>query len=145
MVKLFEDTTDAFKVGDIVEHRGGDGKRREVIGVHGDLIWVKPIQGDTLPFTGRAAMYQKPDTFFKRDMIYVRQVQWSIHAQANSVTERFTVKEIQTNLDGSKVAFGYLTADAYGRWLVKGRFDWKEGGWKVEQPVRRDSTPTFRA
>lgn len=68
-----------------------------------------------------------PD-FFEAGKTYTREVNWSIAAQGEDVTERLYIVRVEYNGDGSPVAFGRLTAKGsylrVDRWVVEDRYGW---------------------
>ena len=74
--------------------------------------------------------FEAGPAFFEEGRSYTRHQNWSIVAQAEDVTETFTVDAVRKNLDGRCVAFGYLVAEDTGIWTTFTQFDWASNIWK---------------
>lgn len=71
----------------------------------------------------------QPD-FFEPGKTYERHTTWSIPAQ-RECTEWFKVTAVETNGDGTLVAFGRFGALGIGVvWTCKSQYAWDNDGWK---------------
>lgn len=124
---------DVIKVGDMVRQ---GGRTYSVLAVEGIYLWLECLDGSSPPFTGLAAAYQRVQPFFEPGERYHRLATWSIHAQAEDVTERFDCTVVEREGSGRQVAFGRLTVPTGDRrpdvdkWVLFSEYDYNHLGWQ---------------
>lgn len=130
-----------FEPGDIVRHHpiGPNGistrhrYKVEAVSYGGIHLWLSRVGSAGPPTTGLAAVYEKVPDFFEVGQTYVwpeSGTAFSILAQLTDCREEFTVADVRTRKNGTKVAFGHRVAIRDGKtvaddWTTESRRDFR--------------------